>query len=335
MKVVRAHAFGPPDVLVVEDIPTPQPGAGQVLVKVESATVNYADVMRRGNVPYPFPTALPYIPGSEVAGTVAALGEGVEGPPIGTAVFALVGSDGSTGYAEYALAQAEQVIPIPPSLGVDEAAALVVAGSTAMLTLTEVAQLQAGESVLVQGAAGGVGSYTVQIAKLLGAGMVIGAASTPAKRELALALGADHVVDYTRPDWTDAVLDLTGGRGVDVLLETTGGAGFGRRLTTLAPFGRVVVSGMTSREPLQFDAETILRFFYTPSLNQSLRVFNLGLFFGLRPQAAVAALQALIGYAASGQVKVQIGDVLPLERAAEAHRLLETRQTTGKIILKP
>ena len=143
MKAVRAHSYGSPDVLVYEDVPNPTPGPGQLLIRVESVAVNYSDIIRRSNTPYPFPTPLPYTPGNEVAGQVVALGEGVAEPPIGTPVFALVGADGSTGYAQYAVANAPQVIPIPPGLSMNEACALVVAGATAVLILRQVAHLKA------------------------------------------------------------------------------------------------------------------------------------------------------------------------------------------------
>lgn len=334
MKVVQFHEYGTPEVLKYESAEKPEPAAGQILIKVEAASVNFSDVARRSNALYPFPTSLPFIPGNEVAGLVEGLGEGVEGPPIGTPVFALVGN-GSNGYAQYAVTSAAQVIPIPPGVSVDQAAALPVAGTTAMMVLREIAHLQSGETVLVQGAAGGVGSYAVQIAKVLGAGMVIGATSSPAKSQTVLDLGADHVVDYTQPDWMNRVRDLTNGRGVDVLLEMSGGQIFAQGLGCLAPFGRCIVYGVASGEPLSFDEATILRFFYNPSLNQSIHVFNLGLWFGMRPQAAARAMGDLIGYVASGQVKVQVSHQLPLSQAAEAHRMIEQRKTTGKIVLKP
>ena len=335
MQAVRARRFGPPDVLVLEEVPLPRPEAGQVLIKVESASVNFSDVKRRRNDAYPFPTPLPYTPGGEVAGVVEALGDGVDGPPPGTPVFALVGGDGSSGYAQFALADAAQVIPIPPGVDPDVAAGLVVAGTTAVLLLREAARLRPGESVLVQGAAGGVGGYAVQIAKLLGAGTVIGAAGSPEKRAAALERGADHAVDYTRPDWPARVRELTGGRGVDVLLEMAGGPSFEQGLACLAPFGRAVVYGSASGQPLRFAPDAILRLFYDPAPNQSLVAFNLGLWFGLRPELAVDALRTLIGFVSSGQVEVRVGHVLPLSRAAEAHRMLEERRTTGKIVLKP
>jgi NADPH:quinone reductase-like Zn-dependent oxidoreductase len=335
MQAIRAHQFGSPDVLVYETIPTPVPGPGEILIRVESAAVNYADLMRRSATPYPFPTALPYLPGSEVAGTVEALGAGLTGPPLGSPVFALVGADGSSGYAQYAVASAAQVIPIPPGLSMDQACGLVVAGVTALLILKQVARLQPGETVLVPGAGGGVGLYAVQLAKLLGAGLVIGAASSAAKRAAAQAHGADTVLDYTQPDWPEQVRERTGAHGVDVALDLSGGAIFAQSLQCLAPFGRLVVLGMAGREPLHFDAATQMAFFYSPALNQSLQAFNLGLWFGMQPAAAIEAIQELIGYAATGRVQIPVAHVLPLSQAAEAHRLIEARATMGKVVLKP
>ena len=335
MKAIQMQNYGAADVLRYTDVPDPKPGPGQVLIKVASAAVNYADIMRRRNGPYPFPTPLPFIPGGEVAGVIEQLGEGVEQPPVGTRVFALAGDSGSTGYAQYALASAAQTIPIPSSLSADEASALIVAGVTAMLLVREVAHLQAGESILIPGAGGGVGSYATQIAKMLGAGVVIGAVSSSEKREVALAAGADTVVDYTQSNWPDHVREFTQGQGVDSALEMSGGPIFTQTLDSLAPFGRVVVYGTASLEPLQLDQKTIIKFFYRPAYNQSIHVFNLGLWFALRPEIAGKALQDLIGLAASGQIKVPVSQTLPLSKAVEAHQMIENRQVTGKIILKP
>lgn len=334
MKAVQFYQFGSPSVLTYETVDKPQPGPGEILIRLESVSVNFSDVARRANLPYPFPTPLPFRPGSEAAGIVEALGEGVDGPPVGTPVFALIGA-GANGYAQYAVTYASQVIPLPPMLDFDTAAALAVAGITALMVLRQMARLNTGETVLVQGAAGGVGSYAVQLAKILGAGKVIGAASAPAKFDTIRQLGADDVVDYSEPDWVEQVLDLTDGRGVDVILEMRGGSSFAEGLRCLAPFGRIIVYGNASGDPLIFDAESIMRFFYNPSLNQSIHVFNLGLWFGLRADAAADALRELIGLVASGQVRVPVDHVLPLARAEEAHRLMESRQSTGKIILKP
>lgn len=334
MKVVQAHEYGSPDVLRYEVAEDLIPAAGEVLIRVESASVNYSDIARRSNALYPFPTPLPYIPGSEVAGVVEALGEGVEGPPAGTPVFALAGA-GSNGYAQYVLTPARQVVPIPNGVSPDEAAALPVAGTTALMVLRETANLQPGETVLIQGAAGGVGSYAIQLARILGAGKIIGLTSSAVKEQKVLKLGADHVVDYTQPDWPERVRELTGGRGADIILEMSGGVVFGQGLRCLAPFGRCVVYGMASGQPLLFDEQSIIRFFYNPSLNQSVHVFNFGLWFGVRTEQAAKAMGDLVAYVALGEVKAKIDRVLPLSQAAEAHRMMEQRETTGKIILKP
>lgn len=334
MKVMRCHEYGAPDVLRYESVNDLEAGSGEILIKVESASVNYSDVMRRSGAVYPFPTPLPFIPGSEVAGVIEALGEGVNSPPIGTPVFAIVGS-GSNGYAQYALAQASQTIPIPIGISLDHAAALPVAGTAALMIMRETARLQSGETVIIQGAAGGVGSFAIQIAKLLGASTIIGAVSSEAKKQKTLNLGADYAVDYSKPGWPDEVNRLTEGKGADVILEMGGGELFSQGLRCLAPFGRVVVYGMASGDPLKLDAESIIHFFYKPSLNQSIHVYNLGTWFGMKPDIAANAMKDLIGYVASGQVKVTVDHVLPLNKAVEAHEMLEQRETTGKIILKP
>lgn len=335
MQAVRAHHQGGPDRLRLETVPVPQPGPGQVLIRVESASVNFSDIKRRRGDAYPFPTALPFVPGGEVAGTVAALGEGVTQLAEGQPVFALVGGDGQGGYAQYALAFAPQVNPLPPGLSADQACALIIAGGTAMLLLKEAARLQPGDAVLVPAAAGAVGSYLVQLARHLGAGLVVAAASTRAKAELALALGAHVAVDYSRDGWADEVHKATQGRGVDVLLESGGGPLLAEGLRALAPFGRAVVFGAASGQPARLDAATLDHFFYAPAPNQSLTAFNIGGWFMARPQAAGAALGELVGAVASGAIRPPALHTLPLAQAAQAHRQMEARQTSGKLVLKP
>lgn len=335
MHAIQMSTFGGPDVLKLVEIEQPIAGAGQILIRVESAAVNFADIMRRRNDAYPFPTALPFIPGSEVAGTVETLGDGVEGPPVGTPVFAVVGSDGSSGYAEFALAEAQQVIPIPDAVSADQAAGIVIAGTTAMLILTDKSALQPGESVLIGGAGGGVGTLAIQIAKSLGAGTTIGLASSDQKRRAALDAGADHVVNPTQDGWETTAREQAGGAGVDVVLEMSGGDVFAKGLSILAPFGRFVVYGVASGKPGVFNEAAQHHFFYTPSMNQSIHVFNIGLYFGRQPLVAVEAMTNLIELIASHRVTVQIGETLPLAEAAEAHRRVEGRSTTGKVILKP
>ena len=334
MDIIRIHAHGASDNLVLEDAPIPSPGPGEVLVKVHSAAVNWSDTMRRRNDVYPFPSPLPFTPGGEVAGLVEALGHGVEGPPPGTPVFGLAGPDGSTGYAQYAVCDAQRVVPIPPGVDEDVAATALVAGVTSLLMLEQTGRLQPGESVLVPAAAGGVGSYAVQVAKLLGAGSVIGLASTPGKREAALALGADVALDPAA-DWVEQVRASTGGKGVDVALEATGAAMLESTLTTLAPFGRCVVYGYASRQPATMSAAATEHLLYAPALNQSLHGFNVGAYFALAPHLAGPSIGRLLGWLADGSIRVPLAQRLPLSQAAHAHDLLESRAVQGKIVLKP
>ena len=335
MKAVQITEIGGPEVLQMVELPDPQPGPGQVLIRVESAAVNFSDVMRRRGDDYPVATTMPFVPGAEVAGAVAALGEGVEGPAVGTPVFATVGADASGGYAELVLAYAPNVIPIPEGLEPDVAAGIIVAGLAATLMLTETAALEEGQSVFIPAAAGGVGGYAVQMAKLLGAGTVIAGASTPEKRQIASDFGADHTIDYNQAGWIDTVRELTGGQGVDVALEMSGGDRLAETLRTLAPFGRLVVFGSVSGTPGRLDDAALLPFLYDPAPNQSLIGFNLGPWFTLRLPTAIDALQRLVGWVASGQVQVPVSRTLPLADAAEAHRLIETGSSTGKLVLKP
>lgn len=338
MQAIRAHRFGSADVLVLDEVPTPEPASGQILIRVSAASVNYADLIRRQNGAYPFPTALPFTPGSEVAGTVEALGAGVSGPSVGTPVFSLagVGTDaGSTGYAQFVVADASQVIPIPPGISPEVACGLIVAGSTAMLMLRNVARLQPGEAVLVHGAVGGVGSLAIQLAAVMGAKHIIAGASDPDRRARARSLGATHVFDANHAGWPADIRALTDGRGVDVILEMRGGIALEESLTVLAPFGRAIVYGMASGAPVQLSDRALLEVFHTPALNHSLIAFNLGLWFALRASDAIDALSTVIGHVASGTVRVPIHEVLPLAQAADAHRLLESRRVMGKVILRP
>ena len=335
MKAIQMTEQGAPEVLRLVEVPDPEPGPGQVLIRVQAAAVNFSDVMRRRGDVYPVPTPSPFVPGAEVAGTVAAVGDGVEGLPAGTPVFGTVGADASGGYAELALAYAPSVIPIPAGLDPDDAAGIVVSGLAATVILADVARLAPGESVFVPAGAGGVGSYAVQIAKLLGAGTVLAGASTAAKRKIALSLGADHALDYTAPDWTGQVRHLTSGRGVDVALEMSGPARLNETLTILAPFARLVVYGSVSGTVDGLDPAALQPLLYDPAAGQTLTGFNLGAWFEYRLPEAAAALQRLVGWIAAGQLSTPAVHALPLADAAEAHRLLETGATTGKLVLKP
>lgn len=335
MKAIQITGQGGPEVLHLVELADPQPGPGEVLIKVDAAAVNFSDLMRRRGDVYPVPTSMPFVPGAEVAGTVAALGEGVDDVAVGTPVFGMVGADGSGGYAEYALAYAQNLIPIPIGLDRDAAAGIVVSGLAATVMLNDVARISGGETVFVPAAAGGVGSYAVQIAKVLGAGTVIAGAGTAAKREIALALGADHAVGYRELGWTRRVLDLTGGKGVDVALEMNGPDHLGQTLGILAPFGQLISYGAVTGSVEGLNPASLIPLLYDPAPSQILTGFNLGIWFEHRLADAVASLQRLVGWVASGQVRTPAVSTMPLADAAEAHRLLEAGMTTGKVVLKP
>lgn len=335
MLAAVAPGAGSPDALRLETMPVPAPGPGQVLLRVESAAVNFSDVKRRRGDPYPYPTPFPFVPGGEVAGTVAAVGEGVTSLSPGDEVFGLVGEDGRGGYAQFALAEASRLGQRPPAIDADRCCGLTVAGTTALLLLREAARLQPGDAVLVPAAAGGVGSFLVQLARMSGARTVIGLVGDAGKAEHARALGATATVDARQADWPLQVRELTGGRGVDVLLEANGGDALARGLRALAPFGRAVVYGAANGRDAVLDAGSLRALLYAPAPNQSLAAFNVGGWFMHRPREAGAALQELIGLVLSGVLQVPAVQALPLRQAAEAHRRLERRETVGKLVLKP
>ncbi|MFO3706221.1 zinc-binding alcohol dehydrogenase family protein [Xanthomonas codiaei] len=324
MKAVRFHQHGDANVLVYEEVAQPQPGKGEVLIKIEAVGLNFADVMRRRG-DYIESSPLPYTPGIEVAGTIDALGEGVTGLEVGMAVLA---TPGVGGYAQYIAFPAALVMPLPPGVSAIQAAAVVAHGLTAGVALRQAARLASGETVLIEAAAGGVGSFAVQLAKLYGAGKVIAAASTPEKRALAERLGADASVDYTAPDWADQVLALTEGRGVDVVLESAGGDSVTEALRALAPFGRMVFLGQSSGE------NTLLDPWQLTLKNHTVTSFYIGGYMAL-PQLMQSTLGEIMGFIMAGKLALQIGTALPLSQAVQAHRLLESRQTTGKVVLQP
>ena len=324
MKTILVEEFGEPEVLQYTDTERPSPGEGQALIEIRSAGVNYADTMRRRNQ-YVESQDLPFVPGAEVAGTVAEVGEGVENVSAGDRVVTLLGTGG---YAEYAVAPARNLIPLPEGLDFDEAAAIPLQGLTAYHCIKTSGALEEGESVLVHAAAGGVGTLAVQVAKLLGAGTVIATASSEEKLELARSLGADVLIDYTAEDWPEKVRGATEGRGADVILEMVGGDFPEKNLTCLDVFGRMVVYGAASRErgtivpvALMKRCQAVVGFY----LPQVMR----------RPDLFVPSLREVLGWISSGDLQLTIGATYPLEKAAEAHADLEGRKTTGKLLLNP
>lgn len=325
MKAVRFHRTGDADVLAVDDVPMPLPRRGEVLIRVEAAGVNFADTMRRRGEPYPEPSPLPFIAGADVAGTVEAVGEGVVGTGVGAPVFAATSCGG---YAQYVCVPASSLVPRPPELSPTDATSLLVQGLTAALLLRHAGRLVPGDRVVVEAAAGGVGSFAVQLARLFGASQVIGLASNARKQAAVLQLGADDAIDYTQASWPRSVRQATGGSGADLLLEMAGGATLLRALHALAPFGRMVIYGLAGRQAMPIDLQRLV----VP--NVSVTGFYIGAYLA-QHRLIADTLDELIGHVLAGRLKPQIGAVLPLEEAAEAHRLIESRQTIGKLVLRP
>jgi NADPH:quinone reductase len=321
MKAIRIHETGAPEVMQLEEMETPAPKAGEVLIKVAAAGVNYADLAQRAGA-YLTPTRTPMTPGMEIAGTVVALGEGVSSVTEGTRVAAFC--DG--GYAEYAISQASMVIPIPPALDFTHAAAFPLQGITAYQLLQESAHIQSGESVLVHAAAGGVGTLAVQLAKLLGAGTVIGTASNAEKLDLVRRLGADAAINYTEDDWVEQVKNATGGKGADIILEMVGGTISEQSLRCLATFGRMVVYGAASGQIAQFSGPQLMY------KNQSIIGYWLAGQIS-RTDRITMAIVSLMQYLLSGQLEIIVGQTFPLEQAVEAHKAIAERRTTGKVVL--
>jgi NADPH2:quinone reductase len=325
MKAILVEQFGEPEVLGYTDTERPEPGEGEVLIEVRSAGVNYADTMRRRNQ-YLVPQELPFTPGSEVAGVVSEVGEGVDDVNAGDRVVSLLDAGG---YAEYAIAPAQSLIPLPEDLDFDEAATVPLQGLSAYHILKTSGALKEGESVLVHAAAGGVGTLAVQMAKLMGAGTVIATASSQEKLDLAKSLGADVLIDYTEEDWPEKVLEATDGRGADIILEMVGGDEFlQKNLECLAVFGRMVVYGAASGElgsivpaELMNNCHSVVGFWLIQIAS--------------RPDLFVPSLQEMLAWISSGDLRLTIGGTYPLEEAERAHSDLEGRKTTGKIVLNP
>lgn len=324
MKVIQFEQYGGPEVLHYIEEKRPEPGENEVLVEVKAIGVNYADTARREGQ-YVVPTPLPYIPGSEVAGVITEIGSNVKRFKAGMRVSALIESGA---YADFVTIDANTLIPIPDEVVFEQAVALPLQGLSAYHVLTTMGRLEKGETVLIHAAAGGVGAIAVQLAKLFGAGKIIATASSAEKLEHAKAMGATHLVDYTKENWVDEVKSITGNKGVDLALEMVGGEVFNKTLKCLAPFGRLVIFGAASGEQAQFHPGQLMR------KNQSVIGFFLPQIMR-KPELFQKSLQELLGYMASGELKLTIGGSYPLADAAEVHRLLQSRKTIGKLVLKP
>lgn len=321
MRAVRIERFGGPEVLELAELPTPEPGEGELLIRVGRAGVNFGDTHQRRNE-YIAKHELPVVLGGEVAGVVErGAGELREGDR----AIALLRTGG---YAEYAVAPAGRAFPIPEGVSDDDALALLIQGLTAWHLLRTCAHLAAGESVVVHSAAGGVGSLLTQLARPFGAGRVIATAGSPERRAEALALGADVAVDPSGDDLAAALAEANGGESVDVVLDAAGGRVFEQSVAALAPFGRMVAYGNSTREQVAVTNGELLK--------SSRAVIGFWLMHLLdRRDMLAGPLADLFARAARGELTPRIGAVYPLADARRAHADLEARRTTGKLTLDP
>jgi NADPH2:quinone reductase len=319
LRAIQISKTGGPDVLELAEIPAPKPTAGQVLVKIVASGVNFIDTyLREGR----YPAALPFVPGQEAAGTVVELGEGVSGFAVGDHV-AWTGVRGT--YAEMACAPVAELLHVPAELNLELAAAVLTQGLTAHYLAHSTYAIQSGDTVLVHAGAGGVGLLLTQMAKALGA-RVITTVSTEEKAALSREAGADHVILYTQENFADAVKKFTGGEGLPVVYDSVGKTTFEDSLKCLRPRGLMALFGASSgavpaMDPIRLMAGSLyltrptLKDYVTPRVELERRA------------------EDVFGWVASGKLKVRIGHRYPLADAAQAHRDLEARKTTGKVLL--
>jgi NADPH2:quinone reductase len=313
MKAIRISEFGGPDVLEYVEVDDPTPGEGEVLVEVTRSGVNFADTHATRN-DYLAEQSLPLVPGAEISGRTAD----------GRRVAALLASGG---YAQRVAVPEQLLVPVPDEVDDDQAAAVLLQGLTAMALVERCARIEPGETIVIEAAAGGTGTLSVQIAKRAGA-RVIGLASSEEKRQLVADLGADACVDSRAEDLGEAIRAANDGKRVDAVLHMSGGEAFDSELEVLAPLGRMVVFGIASREQRQISTAALLRG------SKSVIGFWLAHLL-LRPDLLGPMVRDLLAAVAAGELEATIGRVYPLSEAARAHEDLIGRRSSGKLLLDP
>lgn len=326
MQAIQLKRHGGPEVLELVEVPTPTPAAGEVLVRVHTIGVGKPDVLVRMGL-YPWSKTLPVVPGHEMAGHVVALGEGVRNLTIGDAVLVIRATGG--GYAEYAAVPAAALTRLPADMDVERAVGAL-NYLAAWTMLHEVAGLQRGQSLYLNGASGGVGTAIIQLANLAGATVIAGA-SSDAKCAFARARGAQHVINYGQEDPVQRVREITGGKGVNVMLDQFVGPHFDRNVELLATFGQIVVYNQTGGLP----QENIMRAMFAQVAKcPSLRVFSLHCYDD-QPDKRRELLTHVLELLASKKVESHICERLPLSEARVAHERLDSGAVFGKLLLKP
>ncbi len=324
MKAVLCKKYGPPESLVVEDVPSPQPGPGEVVVSMRAASVNFPDVLIIENK-YQFKPPLPFSPGSELAGVVKAVGEGVTSFKPGDKVIAFT-TFGA--FAEEVKTEATRLLPLPEKMSFEEGASFILTYATSDHALRDRGALAAGETLLVLGAAGGVGLAAVEIGKALGA-RVIACASSAEKLAVCRSHGADETIDYATEDLRGRIKALTDGRGVDVVYDPVGGPYTEPAFRSVAWRGRLLVVGFAAGE--------------IPKLPLNLALLKgasiVGVFWGdfarREPQRFAESARQLARWHVEGKLRPHVAEVFPLERTAEALKLMAARQVKGKVVIRP
>lgn len=323
MRAIIVEDFGDASVLQWREQPDPVPGPGELTIRVTASGVNFADIQRRRGGYRGAPP--PFTPGLDCAGTVAAIGPGVEGFTVGQRVAAFPDSGG---YTEIALARPVLTYALPDGVS-DEDGASVTMLVTAYNLLTMAGKLQRGEHVLVHAAAGGVGSIAVQIARALAAGTIIATAGGPEKVKLAKEYGADVVIDYRAEPIAEKVLAATGNHGVDVVLDAVAGETTAQTLPAFAEGGRYCIYGMSSGQPAMFPSNVL------HTGNRAAIGYTTGGYRASHPEVLRPSVEAAFALVGQGKVKVHVGARFALRDAADAHRHVESRASHGKVVLTP
>ncbi|HET7629409.1 MAG TPA: zinc-binding dehydrogenase [Bacillales bacterium] len=325
MKAVVVTRFGGLEGMKFEEVERPKVGNNQVLIRVAAAAVNFADIKSRKGK---FHGGLrpPFIPGLDAAGTVEAIGAHVTSVKVGQRVIAFP-TTGS--YAEYTVANENLTFPIADTVDFEVAAASPLVSFTSFQLLSEVGRLKKGENVVIHSAAGGVGTTAIQTAKILGAGLIIGTVSRDEKKETVLKAGADVVLNYEKEDIVKKILHYTDGHGGDVILDSIAAEIGEKSMECLAMYGRLVNFGNAGGRPVQFQSTDL------HSTCRSVLGFSLGTTIKRRPEIVRQTAEQVLPYLADGRLNIVIGRKLPLEEARAAHDWIESRRSTGKVILVP